>query len=681
MKICSFTRRLFRFVLLLGLAAWVCQTQAQSRIELGSLSWFNSNNLAPGSYTMPGSPSETLVNTIPVGGPPAVFCNPVFGTSNNGQTMIGSGGKGAFETLNDYGGTFTVTRKYLVTPGRSTYMKVRMASIPQSWLLVSSISASIDGRSLGSADRYNTSWDNQTFFEASQLWTPSSSLVNFVISVTMPGGCSADELILYVDQFYQEASTIHAIDDAGMAVDSNGGQSLANVLANDLLGSATPTPSSVILTQISSTDPKVTLDTSTGAVNVAPATNPGSYSLVYQICERANPANCSQATVTLRVSLALATITVKKVLAGGGRFNPADQFTVQLKSQWNGSVDATGTTRGSGSTVDAGSGSTGAFAVYTADDGAVYVLGEVMAAGSVSALSRYSTTISCENKGVGGTDVGQIHSFTDVLSVNYGDTVICTITNSSPGANLRLKQVIAPGSGQPPFNFSYTVGNGWGSTAITNAATGAPGVWSETRVLTAGATSTPIAVTLPAGWRIVPETSACTDSNGASSGNGSNSFGSLTGNVLTVPAANVRIGAALECTVTLGLSAPAATLTVRHMVVSPMPPNINPPFTFSYTGNNESSAPALQITALSQYFSTAAIPLAATNTATTVFTSLPDARWFVASFNCLDTTAATSGNQAGNLATSRTTSVTIPAGSVLPGANLRCTMVMGHVTP
>ena len=46
----------------------------------------------------------------------------------------------------------------------------------------------------------------------------------------------------------------------------------------------------------------LTLNTATGAVSVAPATAPGSYALVYRICEIANPTNCDSATVTVTVN-------------------------------------------------------------------------------------------------------------------------------------------------------------------------------------------------------------------------------------------------------------------------------------------------------------------------------------------------------------------------------------------
>jgi hypothetical protein len=45
----------------------------------------------------------------------------------------------------------------------------------------------------------------------------------------------------------------------------------------------------------------ITLNTATGAVTVAQGTGPGSYSLVYRICEIANAGNCDTATATIAV--------------------------------------------------------------------------------------------------------------------------------------------------------------------------------------------------------------------------------------------------------------------------------------------------------------------------------------------------------------------------------------------
>ncbi|WP_226470676.1 hypothetical protein, partial [Luteimonas panaciterrae] len=100
------------------------------------------------------------------------------------------------------------------------------------------------------------------------------------------------------------AAPIDAVDDSGSANGASGGVAVPNVLTNDTLNGAPATLSNVTLTQTSTTNPNVTLDPATGAVNVAPGTPAGTYTVVYQICETLNPTNCDTANVTVTVSAA-----------------------------------------------------------------------------------------------------------------------------------------------------------------------------------------------------------------------------------------------------------------------------------------------------------------------------------------------------------------------------------------
>ena len=96
---------------------------------------------------------------------------------------------------------------------------------------------------------------------------------------------------------------INAVDDTGSTVNGAlGGQSLGNVLTNDTLNSNPATLANVNLTQVSTTNPGVTLDVTTGAINVAAGTPAGSYTVTYQICDQANPTICDTATVTVPVN-------------------------------------------------------------------------------------------------------------------------------------------------------------------------------------------------------------------------------------------------------------------------------------------------------------------------------------------------------------------------------------------
>ncbi|WP_298500349.1 hypothetical protein, partial [uncultured Algibacter sp.] len=97
---------------------------------------------------------------------------------------------------------------------------------------------------------------------------------------------------------------IDAINDNGVAVvEGVGGVAIANVLNNDVLNASAPTigAGGVVLTQVSTTNAGVTLNTSTGAINVSAGVPAGTYTLEYQICETANTTNCDTAIVTVVV--------------------------------------------------------------------------------------------------------------------------------------------------------------------------------------------------------------------------------------------------------------------------------------------------------------------------------------------------------------------------------------------
>ncbi|MEC4051149.1 hypothetical protein OX284_017065, partial [Flavobacterium sp. SUN046] len=77
----------------------------------------------------------------------------------------------------------------------------------------------------------------------------------------------------------------------------------------DTLNGNPATLATVNLTQVSTTNPNVTLNTTTGSVNVTPGTPGGPYVVTYQICETLNPTNCDTATVTVFVEDSKISIT------------------------------------------------------------------------------------------------------------------------------------------------------------------------------------------------------------------------------------------------------------------------------------------------------------------------------------------------------------------------------------
>ncbi|WP_264538263.1 gliding motility-associated C-terminal domain-containing protein [Flavobacterium sp. N1736] len=91
-------------------------------------------------------------------------------------------------------------------------------------------------------------------------------------------------------------------DVAGPINGITGGTNVLNVYNNDTLNGSTVNPNDVTLTIVTQ-DPKgiLTLNAD-GSVNIPANTPAGTYTLTYQICEKADFGNCDTATVTITVS-------------------------------------------------------------------------------------------------------------------------------------------------------------------------------------------------------------------------------------------------------------------------------------------------------------------------------------------------------------------------------------------
>ncbi|MGQ0697630.1 MAG: hypothetical protein ACT4PZ_05240 [Panacagrimonas sp.] len=123
------------------------------------------------------------------------------------------------------------------------------------------------------------------------------TLLYRICALTDPTRCDEAAVSVNVPGY-----AIVANNDAGTASHSSGGSAVLNVLANDRLGSGPANTANVVLSLVSSTNPAITLDLDDGSVDVAQGAALGSYLLVYRICERANPANCDEASVTVGVA-------------------------------------------------------------------------------------------------------------------------------------------------------------------------------------------------------------------------------------------------------------------------------------------------------------------------------------------------------------------------------------------
>ncbi len=97
-------------------------------------------------------------------------------------------------------------------------------------------------------------------------------------------------------------TAIVATNDSATVNSPYTGVVVANVLANDVLADGPATTGNVTLTQLTSTNAAITLNTANGAVSVASGVRVGVETLTYRICETARLSNCAPASVTVTMA-------------------------------------------------------------------------------------------------------------------------------------------------------------------------------------------------------------------------------------------------------------------------------------------------------------------------------------------------------------------------------------------
>jgi uncharacterized repeat protein (TIGR01451 family)/gliding motility-associated-like protein len=136
-------------------------------------------------------------------------------------------------------------------------------------------------------------------------------------------------------------AVLEAVQDPIRLADGiNGSLEVINVLDNDKLNGNAVNPSEVIVTGIN-LPTGITLN-SDGTIDVAPGTAGGNHTFTYQICEVANPSNCSTATVDIFVEIPAITIVKTGVLNdtnGNGYAEAGETLTYSFSITNNGNAD------------------------------------------------------------------------------------------------------------------------------------------------------------------------------------------------------------------------------------------------------------------------------------------------------------------------------------------------------
>ncbi|HEX7132123.1 MAG TPA: hypothetical protein VF228_06075 [Iamia sp.] len=130
------------------------------------------------------------------------------------------------------------------------------------------------------------------------------------------------------------------------------------------------------------------------------------------------------------------TIEVVKTL-GGARIADTDEFTVEIVS--DATVIDSGTTAGSGATVDPGTGTTGVYPVTAAT---AYEVGESEA--GTTDLDRYDATIECvdANELQAGLPDGDPYTGPVTIEPTLGAEITCTITNTPAAGSIEVGKAL-----------------------------------------------------------------------------------------------------------------------------------------------------------------------------------------------------------------------------------------------
>ncbi len=246
-----------------------------------------------------------------------------------------------------------------------------------------------------------------------------------------------------------------------------------------------------------------------------------------------------------------ATISTNKIISGG-RGNPADQFIYGAKTTSTGVILAQRTSSGTANGPFTAS-------VATVSSSVPTTVFEQMAAGSSSTLAQYTTNLDCINGSAGSPTVlpsNQAVTSYNITSFAYGDAISCTFTNTPLPATVAIKKVTLGAAGGP---FTFTQTNLASNPAnITTSSNGVATPASPTAI-TVTALATQVQIIEGSSLNYTLTSATCSDAQSALTSNPA-SFGSSSGLTVTIPAANIRPGAQITCTLTNTANPPTISL-------------------------------------------------------------------------------------------------------------------------
>ena len=239
-------------------------------------------------------------------------------------------------------------------------------------------------------------------------------------------------------------------DFSGTPVVSSGG-STATVFTNDTLNGAGFLDTAVVASITNDGGLTGVTINSDGTLTVPASSTPGSYTITYQICEAANPTNCTTATATVLVAGISDLQTVKTLVSGTSEPGVGDTVTFEIVVTNNGGDEATNVTltdllpagltaTSNNGDVTAGSYNdvTGVWTIPTLADGASATLtieGTVDAGTEGNTITNTTTAATSDqvDPGTGGDDLDE--AVTVINTIVAGDDDFSATSVPSTGGD------------------------------------------------------------------------------------------------------------------------------------------------------------------------------------------------------------------------------------------------------
>ncbi len=472
------------------------------------------------------------------------------------------------------------------------------------------------------------------------------------------------------------SASIVPVADTGTAVAGTASTAIANVAANDSVNGAAATLGSTgnaTVAQSGTWPGGIALNGGNGAVTVTAAVAPGTYSLLYQLCDKSSPANCATMTDTVTVTAVIAAVADSGTAVAGTASTAI--ANVATNDTVNGAAAVLGAS-GNATVARVGTWTAG-IALNTAS-GAITTTAAVPP-GSYSEqyqLCDKSTPVNCATTTDTVTVTGAIAAVADAGTAVAG-------TAGTPIANVAANDTVngaAATLGSAGNATVATVGT-WAAGIALNASTGAvtttaavaPGSYSLQYQLCDKNTPVNCATTTDT-VAVTASIVATADAGTATAGTASTAIANVAVNDWVNGAAAVLSGAAANATVAMsgawpaGLTLNAATGAIT--TAATLAPGV---YSVAYRLCDKNTPPNCALTTDSVTVTASIVPVADTGSAVAGTASTPIAN--VAANDTVNGTAAVLSGAAANASVAQ--SGTWPMGVVLNAGTGAVTITAG----